>query len=81
MRLNLRNRGLLIRDSCVLCEEASESIEHIFSDCMYVRACWHHMDQTITARGGQSFKEWFFKLLEDGDAEKTRKVGAVIWGV
>lgn len=45
----LARRGLPHQDSCPLCNQQDETIQHLLIDCVFARQVWHWMGQ-VTAR-------------------------------
>jgi hypothetical protein len=61
---NLEKRGLQHPGSCLLCDQESETIQHILTSCVFARQFWYHLFASfgmchLSPRADEdSFEEW-----------------------
>ncbi|XP_057432855.1 uncharacterized protein LOC130725663 [Lotus japonicus] len=79
---NLARRGVLLHDSCVLCnaDGASKTLDRLFLQCEWTQRFWFAV-LNLRSSTLSSFRGWILGLLLNGDAELLTRVVMLVWAL
>jgi hypothetical protein len=81
---SLGKRGLPYRDSCPLCDQESETVQHILTSCVFARQFWFHLFSSLgmghlsPRAEDDSFEEWWRRTSNRVRKEQRKGINSAI---
>ncbi|WJX31693.1 hypothetical protein P8452_20098 [Trifolium repens] len=80
---NLINKGIICDSLCPRCEATTETIEHTFLHCEWVKQLWFASPLTINTDLIQNltFEDWIFYMLSINNKESIQQILAITYSI
>lgn len=80
-KFKFKQRHIVEEDTCLFCNQASESTLHVLCYCDFARNMWHYSSLGWTADNNENVKDWLALFMKDVVQERWRLIAAVCWSV
>ncbi|CAN0853040.1 Putative ribonuclease H protein At1g65750, partial [Linum grandiflorum] len=85
MRSALQHRGVPVVDECAVCSLASETANHLFSQCSFAADCWRlsGLQRWVESIPGfdTDFRAWSFGVIKSGAEHMIQQALSILWGI
>lgn len=81
VRMRLQSKGITLPVGCPMCGQDSETLLHLFFECVFAAECWRQVNLVYDMVGVVDGSGWLLDKLNEVPTEEVVKLCTVLWGV